>query len=1093
MAMLLALMLLVYAPQERTLAESRLQDTGDTYTIRSWDVEDGLPVNTVNTIVQDEKGYLWLTTYDGIVRFDGLEFKVYNHANTPEMPQNRAVFMFKQEGTGIWITLENEGVLLIDENHNFTHFDEEDGFTTANSTFIKEDSKGQLWFATFDGLYKFSDGAFTRIIDRETPEQNRISYIYEDVDQSIWVATHDGLIRLHEGEKKIYNIAAGQPINEFRRIQRFGENELIVTALTGIYEVGEDGLFMPERFESFKEVAVPYLYVDKSIALISTNLGLYRYADDRVIELLEAHDEANTFYWQFYRDSNNTLWLLSTKGVLSQIKEGEYRQFSRTEIIPDLYYNEMWEDREGNMWLATARSGMMRFKKSDIRTIGVQEGLTGGNILGLFEDSRGRFWVGTRDYGLNMIDGKSITSYREAGIMHRDIVHSISEDHNGNIWVGYYQGGLDRINDEGIKAHDLGFAGGINDVRAVFVAEDSTIWLGTYGGLIDFDPNQEEHIKYTKTDGLAGNLIRYIDEAPDGSLWIGTADGGVSHMKDGQFKNYTTEEGLSSNNIRSVYVDRDDPETVWVGTENSGLNRIRNGNIESLGVDEGLPDHVVHYINEDEFGWLWMSSNKGVFKIDKEDLNRYLDGEETYFSLLHYGREEGMRNPECNGAFMQGGLKTSKGTFWFATQEGVSVFNIQSESENKVPPPVMIRNISSNGENYRPAEVELDPGNASFTVQYHALTFTTPEKTRFRYILEGYDEDWIEVSSRREITYSDLPSGDYTFKVLAANNDGVWSEAPATASIAIVPIFYEQPWFYFLLIGFIAVASYGVSKVRYRYLMKRQRILTKKIREQTSQIRSERNEVKKQNEIIESQAKKLRESNQSKDRFFSIIAHDLRSPFQAMVSYSDLLVEDFEELDREELKKSLKEIRDASGSLHTLVENLLSWASLQTGKIKRSASTFRLDHLVEENIRLIYNAARQKEITIHENIEDGLQITADENMIDTVVRNLISNAIKFTHTNGVVFVEVKYDADEHLSIIRIKDTGIGIPKQMVEHLLELHTTTSRPGTNNEQGSGLGLILCSEMIQMHSGTLDVYSEEGQGTTFTVTLPGGVQPD
>ncbi len=777
--------------------------------------------------------------------------------------------------------------------------------------------------------------------------------------------------------------------------------------------------------------------------------------------------------------------MVRNNGNVARLQDKKAVVLNKPEELEKSHVNRITEDREGNIWVTTARNGIVRLRRSRVTVIGQQEGLSGNNIMGLFEDSRGRFWVGTRDKGLNIIDGNSITRLREKGKITSDIVHAIAEDKQGNIWVAYFQRGVQKISDSGTQTYNLGFDAGVNDVHAIHVSADSTIWLGTYGGLVKFDPEHENHTVYTKADGLAGNLVRYIDEDPAGGLWIGTGDGGVSHFHNGEFTNYTDDGGLSSNNIRSVYVDEYDPGTIWVGTENNGLNRIRDDSISFVGEQDGLPDHIIHYISQDKYGWLWMSSNTGVFRINKEELNAFLDGALSYFDMVHYGRESGMRNAECNGGFQQGGLRTSDGEFWFSTQEGVAIFDRDSALQNSTRPKVQITDIFADGRHYADQSIAFEAGVDDFQISFHALTFAMPDKLVFRYKLEGYDQNWHEVRDSRTVMYSDIPPGDYTFKVLGANNDGVWSAEAATTSISVSPLFYQRPWFYLLIVLLLGVGYYGISKVRYRYLMRRQQEMADIIDEQTAELRRERDEVKKQNQIIEEQARKLEQSNKAKDKFFSIIGHDLRNPFQALIGYCSYVLDDYESMDRDEIKESVEEIKDASQRLLNLVENLLNWASLQTDEVSPEPEWFTLDELIAKNVELFSQSARQKEISINVNNGDVQQLYADRNMINTVIRNLISNAIKFTEEGGEVMVETGSKGDQHH--IKISDDGIGMSREMEENLMRLDRNTSRSGTQNETGTGLGLIICKEMTSLHDGDITVDSEKGKGTTFTITIP------
>ncbi|MEX0724205.1 MAG: ATP-binding protein, partial [Gracilimonas sp.] len=736
-------------------------------------------------------------------------------------------------------------------------------------------------------------------------------------------------------------------------------------------------------------------------------------------------------------------------------------------------------------WFGTNGNGLIAVSESKVRNLGTPEGLSGDNILAMLEDSQGRYWVGTRGAGLNLIEGNNITHYDISNGAATKFVQAIEEDRNGNIWFGHHQRGLNKITPNGLEHYLPGNNVEINDIRSIYTHSNGDMWLGTYGGLIKFDPSGSDHIVYDKDDGLTGVKIRYVTEAPDGALWTGSLDGGVSRFHEGTFTNYTTEDGLSSDNIRSIYMDEYDTGTIWIGSENNGLNRLKDGKISYINMEDGLPDHIIHWISQDEDRWLWMSSNRGVFKINKSELNAYLDNESDIFTLLHYGRAEGMRNPEGNGSIQEAGLRTSDGDFWFATQEGVAIFNQDREDTQAFPPKVLIKSITAGGNSYTSDKVMIDKGYKSFTINFNALTFPTSEKARFRYRLIGVDNSWNEISGQRSASYHDVPAGDYTFEILAANNSGVWSEKPAIASITVQPFFYEQPWFFIFVLALITGGYFGATQLRYRYLLNKQRKLETIIQEQTTELRQERNDLQIKNEIIRRQAAELEESNKTKDKFFSLIAHDLRNPFQALVGITELILMDIDEGKNPELKENVHHLYSSARWLHNFAEDLLNWASLQTGKMTPEIEEVHIDKLVAQILKLFKDNAQQKGIELSFESSAEISLHADRNMLKTIFRNLISNAIKFTEPGGVVCLHISQE--DSFLVIKVKDDGIGMEKDVIENLLHNDSNDSREGTQNEKGSGLGLQICKEMIALHDGKLDIESEVGKGTSFIVKLP------
>jgi len=1056
----------------------------DTLTHRSWTLEDGLPVNTVNSITQDSAGFLWITTYDGLVRFDGIDFKVFNYSNTPAMPHNRSTLIHIQDGAGIWVALEYGGVILIQDD-TFTHFGDQNGFTNSDITKIMEGSDGRMFFNTLNGLFVYDGTQFSRAFESDIARQNQIHDIIEADDKTIWISTNHGLIHLVEGEEKVYFISPEQKDIRMLDVHQTSDGAILTATEAGLFEWLDGELHSIHKYKFSEKNQVLEIYEDEKIRLYLAQEAAY-WDKGGQIEKVPGHPmRTNETYRQFLTDQDGTLWLIGDRGTLSVLQNGTLQKLHDVEEIKDYYIKNIFEDREGIIWLSSNTNGLINIRRSKVRNIGTPEGLSGDNTLAMFEENPQRYWVGTRGDGINLIEGGDIKTYDVTDGLASNIIQAIGQGPEGHIWIGCHRRGLDKFTEGQFRNYTIGQNVEVNDVHSIFKSSSGQLWVGTYGGLVKFDPIDEQHEIFNLDDGMAGYKIRYITEDREGALWVGTLDGGVSRFHEGTFTNYTVESGLSSNNIRSIYVDETEPGTIWVGTENNGLNRIRDGEIKFASTKDGLPDHIIHWVSQDSDKWLWASSNRGVFKIHKSELNAYLDGEVGAFTLLHFGRTEGMRNPEGNGSVQEAGLRTTNGNFWFATQEGVAIFETRLSQANKVPPNVYIKNVQAGNTSYETSEVKIKKGYKSFDINFHALTFVAPEKTRFRYRLKGYDEDWIEVFGKRTASFVNVPAGEYTFEVTAANADGVWSTAPAIAAISIQPFFYEQVWFYVLLVIVIGVGYYSASQVRYKYLVRKQEQLQEIIEEQTAELQKEKSEIQEKSKILRLQAEELEESNKTKDKFFSLIAHDLRNPFQAILGYSEMMLDDVDEASKEELRTGLEQIQSSSNSLLKLVEHLLSWASLHTGKITAKPEKVNLRELIEQNNQLFEHVAHQKDITLSSETEPDLYMNADLNMLQTILRNLISNAIKFTDKGGIICTRLQQQGNHY--IIEVEDNGIGMPQKMVDKLLRLDTNTSRMGTDEERGTGLGLLICQEMVALHHGTIDVNSTEGSGTKFTLSFP------
>lgn len=1050
----------------------------DSLTAKSYTLEDGLPVNSVNSAAQDDKGYLWLTTYDGLVKFDGLTFKVHNFSNTPEMPFNRTTQIFMQKNGSMWVSLEHGGIIRIKDD-NFEHFDTEQGLPNSDITKIFEDDFGRVLIVTLEGLYALENNIFTKFYEGKNLKQNQISGTFNDpLDGSVWLTTGDGLVHIVDTTISVYNISEDISKNLIRGVLRKKNGELIVGSNSGIYEFVDDKLVPSIRYSKFKNHQIKHFYEDEYSTLINTSEGLFLDQNNSFKNLKGDISNKDVFFIKFYRDSYGTLWLIDNRGGLFTFSGGQFKIFDAVNELKGSVFSDIFEDKERNIWMSTLYDGLVRLRKSQVRTISEEEGLSGRNILGILEDSKGRYWVGTRGSGLNLIEGNKISYYNTSNGLRTNIIQTIAEDYEGNIWIGHHQRGIDRITNGKITHFDLYTEFEANDVHAIYVSNNGTIWAGTYSGLVKFDPINGKHVRFSRENGMLGEKIRYITEDKDGDIWSASLDGGISEFKNGTFTNYSMADGLSSNNVRALYIDAD--EVIWVGTENNGLNRIKNGEIDFISVKHGLPDHNIHWVSESDDGYLWISTNKGVGRINKGELNEYMDGVINQLPLTHFDKSEGMRSPEGNGSFQEAGIKTSKNTLWISTQDGVAIFDTNDSNDEVIFPPVAIENVIAKDSVYKVDalnNIDLDTGVNDIKINYHAITFKNPEKTKFRYKLVGLQKDWVE-SEKMEVLYSDLSPQTFEFVLQAANNDGAWGTEIESIFITVKPQFYQKTWFYLLVVLLLIAIYYLIVRFRYRLLISRQANMEEIIENQTKQLREEK-------KIIEEQAAHLEEVNRTKDKFFSIIAHDLRNPFQAMIGYSDVLYSKIDNIEKEELKEGIDVIRTSSKTLHDLTENLLNWASLQTGKVTVSPTQFVLQDIVNKNIELFIQSSQQKDITLNIEMDESIELKADKNMIDTIIRNLLSNAIKFTHRNGQIYL--KTEINNGKCVVTISDNGIGMSPDILNGILNLDSKSMRSGTNNESGTGLGLILCNDMIDMNNGSLKIESTEGEGTTFTIELP------
>jgi signal transduction histidine kinase len=519
------------------------------------------------------------------------------------------------------------------------------------------------------------------------------------------------------------------------------------------------------------------------------------------------------------------------------------------------------------------------------------------------------------------------------------------------------------------------------------------------------------------------------------------------------------------NDIGAFYMDK--KGYIWVGTNTHGLFMCNEDGtiLKTYDVTNILPNNRIHAITGDSKGDIWFSSNNGISRLNPE-----------IQSIRNYSKEDGLQGDQF---YQQSFLKTRKGEIFFGGYNGFNSFNPDSLKENDFIPPVYITDFqifnkpvsyAVPGSQFQThiseaKEITLNWNQSVFSFSFVAINYTHPKKNQYKYIMENFEKDWNYTdASRRYVTYTNLDPGTYTFRVAATNNDGVWNYNGTSLKIIILPPFWKTLWFRLIIISLLLMifASFFIIRVRQ---LKRQKIILEK--------------------SVELKTSELRELNVSKDKFFSIIAHDLKNPFSSIIGISEILKEEIRSGDTATMEKYAGMLNTSAVQTYRLLENLLEWANSQRGKISFTPEQINLSQLFNEEFNALNEMATAKNIELKSFIADNMTILADKNMLKTILRNLISNAIKFTNKNGKV--EVNAIVDDRNLEISVSDNGTGMTKETMAKLFRLDANLSTRGTANEKGTGLGLFLCKEFVEKHGGKISVESESGKGSIFRFTIP------
>ncbi|MBV8550218.1 MAG: hypothetical protein JOY54_02880 [Acidobacteriaceae bacterium] len=730
---------------------------------QTWQTENGLPQNSVHAIAQSREGYLWLGTEDGLVRFDGFKFSIYDTRNTPQLRSNDIRQLLLASDGALWAATAGGVVRL--EGSRFTAFTDRDGLPGDNVWSLFESPSAGLWAVTADGLAHYENGRF-RASSNPSGMESMTGAIAGGERGSLWVGTRAGVRVFRDGRFARVPVqgALPNPVVDAILIDRSGH----------IWVGTQNGLVTWSELGS---------------RVYSASNGL----PGRVVTAL-------------YQDNVGTIWV-GTDGGLARITNGELQRFPSGNTLAGNTILCIAEDREGNLWVGTEAAGVTIVREPKFTTYTARDGLAGDLVRAVFESRDGSVWFGTAS-GLSRFSRGVFSSLSAKAGLSSDVTLALAQDANDDILVGTPDG-LNRIH--GRKVSLLTSAGGLADdfVRSIYLDNDASLWISTRRGLTHI--KNGHFTNYDQASGLGNDFTGAVVRDKSGALWVATLHG-LSRFENGRFHNFTTAQGLSSSIITALYAAEDG--TLWIGTGDGGLNRFRKGKFNSFAASLGLPK-AVYGIADDYAGGLWLSSNAGIVRASLRDLNRAARGAAGGVSISTYGTADGLRINEGSDGGHPAVWRTRDGTFWFATPKGAAALPAGHVAGNRVPPPVVLESVSIDDRTFDPASVgDIKPGHSRFAFEYAGLSFSAPQQVRYRYKLEGFDKRWIDAGALRFAYYTNLPPGSYRFRVIARNSDGAWNSAGASLSFRLEPRFYQTYWFRILLLAALALLAYAVYRWR---------------------------------------------------------------------------------------------------------------------------------------------------------------------------------------------------------------------------------------------------------------------------------------
>jgi len=1110
-------------------------------------INDGLSLSSVYDIYQDSKGFMWFGTEDGLNKYDGQSITVYG-ATTDQhnLLANKWVEIVYEDKSGmIWLGSRSGLTKYNPRKGVFTplQHDPADPSSLSNDTItaIEVDLRNELWVGTYRGLNHVD--RFTNEVQRIEPDdddliglRSRISGFLQSESGLFWIATHKGLYSYDRKSGLFFNESAEGIIDSSTVIYHMASRDEALWLGTdkGLVKldlsINRQHELIPLDFEHEDAQIATILPDQYGQIWILTSEGLYCYRGEELglMRFLQAggstHSLALNPNEPLKEGHDGLIWFGTFGNGIYQIDPLtlSYKHFVHNPADPESLsensINCIFQDRAGVTWIGTFGAGISimdphsnRFKLFKNNPFNPNS-LASSFVWTICETSDQRVWFGTNAHGISCYDQQRGTfnhydhnPFDPSSLSHSSI-RKIYQDSRGRIWIGTDGGGLDLFipQDRSFThfRHNPDDSASISDnsVRTVYEDRYGRIWVGTRNGLNLLNEEENSFRRFLNDplpeDGPPLNFIYssiYLDN--DDNLWVGTYGGGLCKMdpETGSYISYHHDpedpNTLSDNIVFSIHEDRDG--RFWIGT-NSGLNMFfpPTESFRRFGINEGLANEVIYGILPDDNNHIWMSTNLGIIQFNLDS-----------FVVKNYDMNDGLQSNEFNGGAYHRG---HNGLLYFGGVYGMNIIDPNAVAPVRNVTEVTLTKIEVLGKEVQIADVDLEeefeeyPGliaefegeyyssenvtyleeivldyrHRFFSIEFSALNNLQSGSLNYSYIMENLETDWNQAGSRNYVSYANMKAGSYLLKVVAENADGERSDPPMQLRITITPPFWLSWWFILLEVLF----STAIAVMIYIYLLKsRTNRLLKYQNQQISQA----------NEALKKSEKNLMELNATKDKFFSIISHDLKNPFASLLSISELMVDSFDATEKEDHKAGFKKINQSVKHLLDLLENLLTWSRSQRGRIKYDPVRFNLSNLIQENVNLHKLLAEKKGIMLLSPEEDEIFAYGDRDMINSVIRNLVTNALKFTDKDKKVEIRVQYL--EKQIAVSIVDEGVGIHPENMEKLFRIDEKFKSTGTAGEKGTGLGLIICREFVEKNGGEIKVESQPGQGTTFSFTVP------
>ncbi|MFY0683977.1 MAG: response regulator [Balneola sp.] len=1054
-------------------------DISNQYQIRNYSIKDGLPINSANQIIHHTDGFLYIATNDGLAKFDGDRFVVFDTNSDPTMQSNRISWLESGVNDELWFADVNGNLYML-QYGEIVWFQKEEGFKDVDVLKLDVIVDGSVIITTSKGLYLQKEGVeFVRFSDKNTRAEIKNSFSVDGarldfITENGWFYVRDEKVTKVMGAESLLipveDVFKMKITKDEARWLLGYKNQLLKVDGNNNQELYTYDNESPIVLWDFIEMNEKELLVDTKEGYLSFNreMGVFN-------ELPQKTNLENYFEgidWQQLQLSETILEFQNT--IYIEGKE------ALTTLRGVVY---LASDKEEGFWVATNGDGIYHITKKKMITIGEEEipGLI--NVYGLHE-SNNNIWTSSFENNIFKISEKNATNWnRSNSELAYTFFRSVFVDENETIMAGNFD--LWEYHNQQWSRNTT-FRNDGNLVDVIFRDSKQRVWIGTSKDLYKF--NGSSYVPFEDNSGERLEGIRSIKELKSGELAISTAGLGLVILgTDTLFRYINKEQGLSSNLIRDFYESSND--TAWVVSEDRGLNRIVHyqyrdiKKIEYVLASDGLIDNSLHTLIDDKSGYFWINSNSGIMRISQRNINKYLDGESSKLLIQSFSEKEGLDNIEGNGGVQNAGLLTEDGKLLFPNQAGLVYTRPEWHMRNNeagFPKPIFetisfsdsVSNIINVSEINFPREVR------NIQVKFTLPTFTETRNLELEYKLEGVNDNWENANQERIAVFTNIPSGDNRL-IVRGKLKGSEEYTEASMLINVKPYFYETGWFLVLSLCFLG----GVFYLGYKALLKRAKFREMKLEElvndRTKELLEEKEKTVEALQII----KKL---DESKSQFFTNFTHELRTPLSLILSPLEEMLEN-NSIQTNGNKAPLSLMMRSANRLKSLVNQLLDVSKLSSGEINL---TFQEVDIVEITKRI---SAQFEYAFEKQGIKFSIESTNQSNFVfldvsawEHICTNLLGNSLKFTPDGGNVFVRINNE-DDFVKVV-FEDSGSGIAKADLPFIFDPYYQGDS-SIEKSGGTGIGLAIVKGMIEKMGGEIHVHSVKNEGAIFNVTVKKG----